>query len=76
MDCILHIAISGTKYFHKVVWQHMQCTVGSVINTIANFLENLPVVFFNRSRFERVIAISFMSPFLFDSVVLFANFLS
>jgi len=35
-DCFAHfvdMAISVTKYFHKVVWQHMQGVVGSLIIT-------------------------------------------
>jgi len=36
-DCFTHfvnMTISGTKYFHKVVWQHMQGVVGSLITTL------------------------------------------
>ena len=51
----LHITISGTKYFHKVVLQHMQGTVGSLVNTIADFLENLPVIFKNRLRLTELL---------------------
>jgi len=28
------MAISGTKYFHSVAWQHMQGVVGSLMNTL------------------------------------------
>ena len=27
----VNMAISGTEYFHKVVWQHMQGLVGTLI---------------------------------------------
>ena len=36
LDCFIdfmNMAISSTKYFHKVVWQHMQDVVGSLIIT-------------------------------------------
>jgi len=40
LDCFIdfmNMAISSTKYFHKVVWQHMQDVVGSLIITFAKF---------------------------------------
>ena len=33
-DCFtyfMNVVISGAKYFHKVVWQHMQDVMGSLI---------------------------------------------
>jgi len=75
----LHITISGTKYFHKVVWQHMQGTVGSLVNTIADFLENLPVIFLNRLRLTELLPWAWCLPFYWTRwrcLVLFANFLS
>ena len=39
-DCVTHfvnMAISGTKYFHQVVWQHLQVVVGSLIIIYCQF---------------------------------------
>jgi len=36
-DCVTHfvnMAVSGTKYVHKVVWQHMQVVMGSLTITL------------------------------------------
>jgi len=66
-DCFTHFTISGTKYFHKAVSQHMQGVVGSVIynHFIANFLQNLLLKNFkDQLRFDRVTAMNLVSPFL------------
>jgi len=66
-DCFTHFTISGTKYFHKAVLQHMQGVVGSVIynHFIANFLQNLLLKNFkDQLRFDRVTAMNLVSPFL------------
>ena len=62
-DCFtdfVNVAISGTKYFHKVVWDD-----GIFSNHfIVNFLGNVPVKNSkNRLSFDRVTAVSLVSPF-------------
>jgi len=57
----LEIGYAGFVYtqqiLHKVVWQHMQGVVGSLIATLLQILENIPVENFeNWLRFDRIVA--------------------
>ena len=55
-DCITHfvnMAVSGTKYVHKVVWQHMQVVMGSLTITLVQ-ISNVPASYTLTSRYSVV----------------------
>jgi len=69
-NCFTHfvnMAISGTKCFHNVVWQHRKGVAGSLVITLLQISQRiLSVIFLNWLRFDRVTAMSLVSLFLLE----------